>query len=95
MLVMESLEHALKRGATILAEYLGGGVSCDAYDLTSPRSDGRDVILCMQSALEDAGITAAEVRSWCSATGHPSSVGDFGFHVLSVLVADPRVLLIG
>lgn len=64
VLVLESLEHAKKRGATIYAEYCGGGVSCDAYDLTSPRTDGRDVVLCMQSALNDAGITADKVIVW-------------------------------
>ncbi|MBS0627009.1 MAG: beta-ketoacyl-[acyl-carrier-protein] synthase II, partial [Verrucomicrobia bacterium] len=40
VLVLESLEHAKARGATILAEYLGGAVSCDAYHMTSPREDG-------------------------------------------------------
>ena len=38
VLVMESLAHAKKRGATILGEYLGGGISTDAYDLTAPRA---------------------------------------------------------
>jgi 3-oxoacyl-[acyl-carrier-protein] synthase II len=40
---MESLEHARKRGAPILAEYLGGAVTCDAYHITNPRSDGLGV----------------------------------------------------
>ena len=40
VLVMESLAHAKRRGATILGEYLGGGISTDAYDLTAPRADG-------------------------------------------------------
>ena len=61
VLVMESLAHAKKRGATILGEYLGGGISTDAYDLTAPRADGRDVILCMRSALADAGLEADAV----------------------------------
>ncbi|KAL6586344.1 Beta-ketoacyl-ACP synthase [Orobanche minor] len=39
-MVMESLEHRLKRGAPIIAEYLGGSVNCDAYHMTDPRSDG-------------------------------------------------------
>mmetsp|Transcript_4499 Transcript_4499/g.19252 ORF Transcript_4499/g.19252 Transcript_4499/m.19252 type:complete len:442 (-) Transcript_4499:1287-2612(-) len=75
VLVLESLEHAKKRGATIYAEYCGGGVSCDAYDLTSPRTDGRDVILCMQSALNDAGITADKV-DLVNAHGTSTPVGD-------------------
>lgn len=40
---MESLEHAMKRDAPIIAEYLGGAVNCDAYHMTDPRSDGLGV----------------------------------------------------
>ncbi|KAL6522607.1 3-oxoacyl-[acyl-carrier-protein] synthase I, chloroplastic [Orobanche minor] len=42
-MVMESLEHRLKRGAPIIAEYLGGSVNCDAYHMSDPRSDGLGV----------------------------------------------------
>lgn len=62
VLVLESLEHALARGATILAEYLGGGLSCDAYHLTAPREDGEGVAACIRYALEDAGIKAEEIN---------------------------------
>nr|GEX27408.1 3-oxoacyl-[acyl-carrier-protein] synthase I, chloroplastic-like [Tanacetum cinerariifolium] len=58
---MESLEHAMKRGAPILAEYLGGAINCDAYHMTDPRSDGLGVSSCIQSCLEDAGVSAEEV----------------------------------
>ena len=75
VLVMESLAHAKKRGARILAEYLGGGISTDAYDLTSPRADGRDVILCMRSALADAGVEAGDV-DLVNAHGTSTPVGD-------------------
>ncbi|MES2198844.1 MAG: beta-ketoacyl synthase N-terminal-like domain-containing protein, partial [Chlamydiota bacterium] len=54
VLVLESLEHAEARGATILAEYLGGAVSCDAYHMTSPREDGLGVSLCIERALANA-----------------------------------------
>lgn len=57
VLVLESLEHALSRGATILAEYKGGAVSCDAYHMTAPREDGAGVALCMEKALQDAGLS--------------------------------------
>ena len=58
-----------------LAEYLGGGISTDAYDLTSPRADGRDVILCMRSALADAGVEAGDV-DLVNAHGTSTPVGD-------------------
>lgn len=61
VLVMESLEHAMKRGAPIIAEYLGGAVNCDAYHMTDPRSDGLGVSSCIQSSLEDAGVSPEEV----------------------------------
>ncbi|KAL2321284.1 hypothetical protein Fmac_030253 [Flemingia macrophylla] len=60
VLVMESLEHAMKRGAPIIAEYLGGAVNCDAYHMTDPRSDGFGVSSCIQSSLEDAGVSPEE-----------------------------------
>lgn len=60
---MESLEHAMKRDAPILAEYLGGAINCDAYHMTDPRSDGLGVSTCIQSALEDAGVSSEEVLS--------------------------------
>jgi 3-oxoacyl-[acyl-carrier-protein] synthase II len=62
VLVLESLEHALKRGATIYAEYLGGSASCDAYHMTDPRPDGHGVALCIQKSLDDAGITKEQIN---------------------------------
>lgn len=62
VLVLETLEHALKRGAPILAEYLGGGISCDAHHMTEPRSDGEGVALCIRHALEDAGVTPEDIN---------------------------------
>jgi 3-oxoacyl-[acyl-carrier-protein] synthase II len=62
VLVLESLEHALARGAPILAEYLGGSVNCDAYHMTSPREDGEGVGQCIERAIEAAGIAKEEVN---------------------------------
>ncbi|GMH19753.1 hypothetical protein Nepgr_021594 [Nepenthes gracilis] len=62
LLVMESLEHATKRGAKILAEYLGGAITCDAYHLTDPRPDGLSVSSCITKALQDAGVSPEEVN---------------------------------
>ncbi len=75
VLVLESLEHALKRGAPIFAEYLGGGLSCDAYHMTEPRADGQGVALCIQKALVDAGISEKEV-SYINAHGTSTPMGD-------------------
>ncbi|KAK4338520.1 hypothetical protein RND71_043007 [Anisodus tanguticus] len=62
VLVMESLEHALKRGAPIIAEYLGGAVTCDAHHMTDPRADGLGVSSCIAKSLVDAGVSPEEVN---------------------------------
>ncbi|EAZ36138.1 hypothetical protein OsJ_20447 [Oryza sativa Japonica Group] len=62
VLVMESLEHAMKRDAPIIAEYLGGAVNCDAYHMTDPRSDGLGVSSCIKQSLADAGVAPEEVN---------------------------------
>jgi hypothetical protein len=58
---METLEHAQKRGANILAEYLGGAVTCDAYHMTDPRKDGLGVSTCIELAIKDAAIPREQV----------------------------------
>ncbi|WP_085578328.1 MULTISPECIES: beta-ketoacyl-[acyl-carrier-protein] synthase family protein [unclassified Pseudomonas] len=59
--VLESLEHALARGATPYAEVLGFGSSLDAYKVTAPQPQGRGAALAMQAALDDAGLRAAQI----------------------------------
>lgn len=51
----------MKRGAPIIAEYLGGAVNCDAYHMTDPRADGLGVSSCIERSLEDAGVSPEEV----------------------------------
>lgn len=75
ILILESLEHALKRGAPILAEYLGGSTSCDAYHMTDPRADGEGVALCIEKALADADI-AVERVNYINAHATSTPVGD-------------------
>ena len=60
-IVLESLEHAQARGAKIYAEYLGGGISCDAHHITELRPDGAGVALCLNNAFTDAGISVDDI----------------------------------
>ena len=60
-LVLESLEHAQKRGAPILAEIVGGGMAADAYHLTGTHPEGEGAYLGMLAALDDAELTAADI----------------------------------
>lgn len=62
VLVLESLEHAQKRGAPILAEYLGGALSCDAYHMTNPHEGGKGILLSIEKALEDAHVSREDVN---------------------------------
>jgi 3-oxoacyl-[acyl-carrier-protein] synthase II len=60
-LALESYDHAVGRGAHIYAEMVGGGMSADAYHLTSTHPEGEGALLGMQLALEDAGLKADDV----------------------------------
>jgi len=73
--VFESLEHAQKRGATILAEYMGGAVTCDAHHMTDPRADGLGVSTCIELALKDAGIDKEQIN-YVNAHATSTIVGD-------------------
>ncbi|MBJ7449476.1 MAG: beta-ketoacyl-ACP synthase II [Parachlamydiales bacterium] len=75
VLMLESLEHAQKRGATIIAEYLGGALNCDASHMTDPREDGSGVALCIETALADANISKERVN-YINAHATSTIVGD-------------------
>lgn len=75
ILLLESLEHALARGAPIIAEYLGGAVGCDAHHMTNPREDGLGVSLCMEMAMKDAGIEKEQIN-YINAHATSTPVGD-------------------
>ena len=60
-LVVESLEHALERGATIIAEVVGYGQSADAHHMTAPAPEGAGAQLAMRAALEDAGLQPGDI----------------------------------
>ncbi len=60
-LILESYEHAVKRGATIYAELAGGGLSADAHHMTAPHPEGLGAVKVMENCLKDAEINTEEV----------------------------------
>ncbi len=91
-LVLESLEHALERGATILGEMVGYGNTCDAYHATAPRPDGTTQARAIQLALEEAGFdpekdnlyinahgTGTKLNDVCETLAYKVALGDFAY----------------
>jgi 3-oxoacyl-[acyl-carrier-protein] synthase II len=75
MFVLEAEEHALKRGATILAELAGGAVTSDAHHIAAPHPQGEGAASAIQQALEDAGMEAGEI-DYLSAHATSTPAGD-------------------
>ncbi len=61
VLILESLDHALERGATIYAEIIGYAATADAYHITSPDPEGKGVARCMRLAVQDAKLQPSDV----------------------------------
>lgn len=74
-IILESLEHAKARGAKIYAEIVGGGMSADANHITAPHPDGLGARLVMQAALDDAGLTTADI-DYINVHGTSTPLGD-------------------
>lgn len=74
-LVLEDLDHALARGANILCEVVGGGLSADAYHLTATHPDGLGAKLVMKRALKDAGLNPEDI-DYINVHGTSTPVGD-------------------
>jgi len=99
ILVLESLETAQARGANILAEVIGYGMSGDAYHMTSPSPGGEGGARCMQAALKRAGIGTEDV-DYINAHGTSTPAGDvaetqgiksvFGSHASQLMVSSSK-----
>lgn len=75
MLVLEEYEHAVARGAEILAEVCGYGNTCDAHHVTAPRPDGTTQAACIRQALDEAGYTSDDVL-YINAHGTGTALND-------------------
>lgn len=75
LFILESYEHAKKRGATIYAEIIGGGMSADAHHLTAPHPEGLGAIEVMKKALNDAKVNPEDV-DYLNVHGTSTPLGD-------------------
>ena len=89
-LVLETEEHALARGAKIYAELAGGGVTADSYHITANDPEGRGASRAVEMALEQAGVTAADVTH-INAHATSTPVGDPAEYAALKLVFGDRV----
>lgn len=93
--ILEDLEHAIARGATIYAEMVGGGMAADAYHLTGTHPAGLGAVLGMRKAIEEAGITVNEV-DYINAHATSTGIGDISELVgIKTLFGDLPVAISG
>ncbi len=102
VMVLEEYEHARRRGAPVLAEYAGMGMSSDAHHITLPPEDGDGARRCMLNALRDARMDASAV-DYVNAHGTSTPAGDviearaikaaFGSHAASLAVSSTKSMI--
>lgn len=99
ILIIEELEHAVARGANIIAEIVGYGCTCDAYHITAPHPDGDGGVRSMQMSIDDAGIKPEEI-GYINAHGTSTPLNDpaevkvvkrvFGEHAKNVAMSSTK-----
>lgn len=98
-IILEDYDHAMKRGANIIAEVAGGGLSADAYHLTAPHPEGLGAYNVMNNALEDAGMKPEDI-DYINVHGTSTPLGDiseitaiqrvFGDHAYNVNISSTK-----
>jgi 3-oxoacyl-[acyl-carrier-protein] synthase II len=102
VMVVESLEHALARGATPLAEVIGGALTADAFHISAPDPSGRGQTRAMTKALQNAGVAPDEV-DYIVAHGTATQLNDstetkaikaaYGDHAYKVAISSPKSMI--
>ena len=100
--ILESAEHALKRGANIQAELVGAAITSDAFHISAPDPTGRGAILAMTKAMQDAGVAPDEI-DYIAAHGTSTALNDatetraiksaFGAHAHKVAISSPKSMV--
>jgi 3-oxoacyl-[acyl-carrier-protein] synthase II len=102
VLIIERLDHALARGASIYAEVIGAGGSCDAFHMVAPDPSGRGAAIAIQRAIESAGIDPSEIQ-YINAHGTGTDLNDametraiktiFGDHAYRLAVSSTKSMM--
>ena len=102
VIVLESAEHAMARGATIICEVIGGGMTADAFHISAPDPSGRGAAGAMTKAMRDAGVAPDEV-DYIVAHGTSTPLNDltetkaikvaFGDHAYKVAISSPKSMV--